>query len=155
MSTNEPPLAPEVHQPDQFWEYLDSAATYTINLRNELSNTCLMAVNTNIIRFQPNPSALSSHIEAALAVVKEIDETLPMIKQQHQGKTGYALHDSTIADFLSVHEQYIVLQSKLLDAMQRHGAAILTMSDSAHANAVAAGAVSKLNDPVQVDPTKK
>lgn len=155
MSNTKPPLAPEVHQPDQFWEYLNSVASYTINLRNELSNTCLLAVNTNIVRFQPNVPALNQHLEAALAIVEEFDKQLPAIQAQHEGKTGFAMKDDCIADFLGVNEQYVILQSKLLDAMAFHGAAILAMSDSAHANAVAAAAKNTVNDPVQVDPTKE
>lgn len=153
MSENKPPLAPEVHQPDHFWEYLNDVASYTINLRNEINNACLLAVNNNIIKYQPNPQALSMHIEKALAAVKAVDEALPGIKAQHAGKTGYAMDVNNLSEFLRIHELYVHQQAQLMDAMQTHATAILAMSDSAHANAVAAAAKDKVNDPVVVAPT--
>lgn len=152
MSGHKPPLAPEVHQPDHFWEYLNDVASYTINLRNEINNVCLMAVNNNIVKYQPDPAALSAHIEKALAATKAVDEALPGIKAQHVGKTGYAMGVENLSEFLRIHELYVQQQALLMDAMQTSAAAILAMSDSAHANAVAAGAKDQINDLAQIKP---
>lgn len=152
MSQKKPPLAPEVHQPDQYWEYLNDVASYTINLLNEIKTACLLAVNNNIVRFQPNPEALSQHIEKALAVTNQVEAALPGIKAQHADKTGYAMGVESLTEFLRIHELYVTQQAALLDIMTNHTTPILAMSDSAHANAVAADAKTKVNDPAVVIP---
>lgn len=154
MSGHKPPLAPEVHQPDHFWEYLNDVASYTINLRNEINNACLLAVNTNIVRYQPDPVALSAHIEKALEATKAVDAALPGIKAEHAGKVGYAMDVDNLSEFLRIHELYVQQQARLMDAMQNHCAAILAFSDSAHASAIAAQAKDKVDETVQVDPNK-
>jgi hypothetical protein len=154
MSKNKPPLAPEVHQPDHFWEYLNSIAGYTIDMRNELNNACLLAVNNNIIRFQQNPEALSKHIEEALAVVKAVDAAIPGIRAQHADKTGYAMDTDNLSEYLRINELYVQQQALLMDALQRHGAAILAMSDAAHQHAIAAEAKNKVSDPVVIAPNE-
>jgi len=155
MSGHKPPTAPEVHQPDHFWEYLNDVASYTINLRNEINNTCLLAVNNNIVRFHPNPTALSMHIEKALEATKAVDAELPNIKAQHAGRTGYAMDVNNLSEFLRIHELYVQQQAKLMDVMQNHCAPILASSDVAHAHGVAAAAKDKIDEPTLVDLNKK
>jgi len=155
MSGHKPPTAPEVHQPDHYWEYLNDVASYTINLRNEINNACLLAVNNNILRFHPNPAALSTHIEKALEATKAFDGELPNIKAQHAGRTGYAMDVENLSEFLRIHELYVQQQARLMDAMQVHCAAILASSDVAHAHGVAEAAKNKVDEPVSVDLSKK
>lgn len=152
MSENKPPLAPEVHQPDHFWEYLNSVASYTINLRNEINNACVFAINKNIIGFHTHPDILSKHIEIALGATKAFDNTLPSIQNEHAGKTGYAMDVDNLSEFLRIHELYVQQQAILMDVLQKQVTPILTMSDAAHAHAVAASAKDKLSD--QVTPTE-
>lgn len=155
MSGHKPPTAPEVHQPDHYWEYLNDVASYTINLRNEINNACLLAVNNNIVRFHPNPTALSEHIEKALEATKAVDEMLPKIKALHADRTGYAMGVEDLSEFLRISELYVQQQARLMDVMQVHCAAILASSDVAHAHGVQAAAKDKVDETVIVDLTNK
>lgn len=141
--TNTPlyPLArPEETQPaDSSWEYLETGVRhYTIDLLTQYRNQCLLAVNSNIIRFHPNPQLLDGWLNALLTCVQNVEQKLIDIHPKHEGRTGTAMTVADIANFLSIHEEYVVIQSEMLQLYNDYFVPLFNSNELAHAAAVAA-----------------
>ncbi|QKE54598.1 hypothetical protein ACSA002_2810 [Salmonella phage vB_SalM_SA002] len=136
------PLAAPPEQPtpsDSSWEYLDTVVRhYTIDLVNQYRNTCLMAVNNNIIHFHPNPAILDPCINALLTTVKNAEQALAVVHPKHMGRTGYALSPDEITQFLAIHEEYVLIQSMIIQVWNDSFVPLFNSNEQAHAAAVAA-----------------
>lgn len=135
------PLAkPEESQAaDSSWEYLETGVRhYTIELIQSYRTQCILAVNNNIIQFHPNPAILDPSINALLSAIKIAEQELAELHPLHSGRTGLAINPTDIANFLAIHEKYVVVQSKLLALWNDYFLPLYNSNSSAHAAAVAA-----------------
>jgi len=135
------PLAkPEESQAaDSSWEYLETGVRhYTIELLQSYRTQCILAVNKNIINFHPNPAILDPCINALLTAINTAEQELVQLHPLHQGRTGLAINPTDIANFLAIHEKYVIVQSKLLALWNDYFAPLHDSNVSAHAAAVAA-----------------
>lgn len=103
--------------PDSTWEYLElTILPHTIDLVNQYRKICLMAVNNNIIKFHQDITLLNYCLENLLALIKRVEDGIRIVHAKHAGRTGSAIDPASIADFLSIHEEYVILQSALFEA---------------------------------------
>lgn len=136
------PLATPPEQPtasDSSWEYLETVVRhYTIDLVRQYRNVCLMAVNNNIINFHPNPAILDPCISVLLNTVQQAEQLLATVHPKHQGRTGYALSPDEITQFLAIHEEYVLIQSMIIQVWNDSFVPLFNSNEQAHAAAVAA-----------------
>lgn len=143
MSSTTPlyPLAkPEAPQAaDANWEYLETGVRfYTIELIQSYRTQCILAVNNNIIYFHPNPAILDSCINALLTSITNAENELAALHPLHKGRTGTAMSSGDIANFLAIHEKYVVVQSNLLNLWNNFFIPLFNSNEAAHAAATAA-----------------
>lgn len=133
-------------QSDSNWEYLETVVRhYTIDLVNQYRNACLFAVNNNIIHFHPQPQLLNGWIETLLETVANVEKALTVVHPKHAGRAGYALGAADIATFLAINEEYVLIQSQLLNAYNPFYVPLLQSNEQAHARATAAQKKQKEN----------
>lgn len=135
------PLAKPEGQPaaESNWEYLETGVRhYTIELLQSYRTQCVLAVNNNIIHFHPNPAILDPCISALLTGVETAEQELLAIHPKHQGRTGNAMVSSDVAQFLAIHEEYVLIQSKLLQLWDSYYVPLFNSNSLAHAAAMAA-----------------
>lgn len=135
------PLAqPEESQAaDASWEYLETGVRhYTIELLQSYRAQCILAVNNNIIHFHPNPALLEPCINTLLTAINTAEQELAQLHPLHRGRSGLAINPTDIANFLAIHEKYVVVQSKLLALWNDYFVPLHDSNNSAHAAAVAA-----------------
>lgn len=135
------PLAsPEGSQAaDTNWEYLETGVRhYTIDLVNQYRNQCLLAVNNNIINFHPEPTKLDGWLSKLLQTVADAEAALVAIHPKHHGLTGNAMSSNDVARFLAIHEEYVIIQSQLLQVYNDYFVPLFNSNQAAHAAAVAA-----------------
>lgn len=125
------PLAAVVTRPDENWEYLDSLRTHTIELIKVIRDAALICANENIVSFHTDYAAVSHHIEVTLDAVQKASTQLEQITLSHQGKSGYAMKEDQIMQFLAIGEQYTLLQQWLLEIKTAHTMPLYTYAESA------------------------
>lgn len=139
-------IMPGVAQPDSNWEYLETVIRpYTIELYTQYRNTCLMAVNNNIIKFHKDPATLDMLLQRLLTVIANVNTALGVVHAKHSGRTGYALGSNDITNFLSISEEYVRIQSDLMGVYNEVYLPLQAMTEQAHAAATAASAANKGN----------
>ncbi|QXO10267.1 hypothetical protein pEaSNUABM37_00308 [Erwinia phage pEa_SNUABM_37] len=135
------PLAkPEAQPaPESNWEYLETGVRhYTIELLQQYRNQCMLAVNPNIIHFHPNPNILNPCIETLLTCIQNTEQQLAAIHPKHLGRKGNAMAASDIAQFLAIHEEYVLIQSNMLQLWDNYFVPLFNSNEQAHAAALKA-----------------
>jgi hypothetical protein len=124
---------------DSTWEYLDNTVrVYTIDLINQYRNACLLAVNPNIIHFHDNVAGLNSWIETILNTINRVEPMLAPLHAKHAGRAGYALGSGDVQQFLAINEEYVLVQSELINVYNDFFLPLFNSNERAHAAAVAA-----------------
>lgn len=132
------PINAVMTRPDEHWEYLDTLRTHTIELMTEMRNISLLAANKNLIMYHKDINQVSNCIEQILSSVQQGSVRLEQIHALHKGRTGYAMREDMISEFLGISEQYTLLQQWLLPFMDAYATPLSQLTEIAYQAAKAA-----------------
>lgn len=132
------PINAVMTRPDEHWEYLDTLRTHTIELMTEMRNISLLAANKHLIGHHKDINMVSNYIEQILSAVQQGTARAEQIYLLHKGRTGYAMREDMISEFLGISEQYTLLQQWLLPFMDGYALPLSQLTTVAHAAATAA-----------------